>query len=546
MIRIVPLGGLGEIGMNCLAIEDGDDILVVDCGISFPHDDLGIDTYHPRLDWLAARRDRVRGLVLTHGHEDHVGAVPYFVDEVGARVHGPAHAVAVARERVRDRLGSATRFAPEVVAPGAEFRVGRFSVEPIRVAHSIVDATALAIGTSEGTVIHTGDFKMDPTPPDGEPTDEARLEALGDRGVRLLLSDSTNIDARSAPASEASVGEALAPLVESADARVVVAMFASNVQRLKLVGEIALRARRKIALLGRSVQMQVRIAHAIGRLDWPSDLVVRADELASMPRRRVLAIAGGTQAEPGSALARIAKRTHPSLSLDPGDTVIFSSRVIPGNDVPVFALMGDLLRQGVEVRNWITDPGVHVSGHAHRSEQRRMLELARPRSFVPVHGTLHHLVRHAALAREVGVGDVLVLENGDVAELDGGALAKAGRVEVGRVATWDGQELVESVLSERASLGRAGVVHVTLVADARGKLAAPPAVVARGVAAESLTESATRKVALEVARTLGETPWAVERPSDEAIADVARAAARRAFEAIVGKKPVAMATVVRL
>ena len=543
-VRLVPLGGLGEIGMNCLAIEQAGGILVIDCGVTFPHEDLGVEIYHPLFTWLEERRERVRGLFLTHGHEDHVGAVGHLLSRIDMPVFGPAHALAIARHRISE-MGlnpNDRRFVTAV--PRATYEVGPFQVEPIRVTHSIAEATSLAIRTAAGTIIHTGDFKFDPAPPDGELTDEARFAELGDEGVRLLLSDSTNIDARSEPGSESTVGDELDRIVAESEHRVVIGAFASNVHRLARVGEIAQKYGRKIALLGRSLQLHVAFAHEIGRLSWPSDLVIPADDVSKLPRNQVLALAGGTQAEPYSALRRLASRTHPALTLEPGDVVVLSSRIIPGNDVGVFAMMGDLLRQEVTLRNWLTDPLVHVSGHAHRSEQKRMLELVRPKAFIPVHGTLHHLVRHAELAREMGVSQTLVLENGDIARLDDRDLVKEGRTEVGKVAVSAGREIPRGVLRERQMLARSGMVHVTVVVDAKGRLKTPPSIALHGIAIDENDLPARRSIARAVAEALNGRFY-VERPSDEAIADQARLAARRVVEARVGQRPVALATVVR-
>jgi ribonuclease J len=542
-LRVVPLGGLGEIGMNCLALEQADGILVVDCGITFPNEDLGIDTYHPDLSYLSNRSARISGIFLTHGHEDHVGALPYLLARVRVPVWGPPHALAVAKHRLAEAGLDAERFDLITVAPRFRYGVGPFEVEPIRVTHSITDATALAIRTRAGTVVHTGDFRFDPAPADGELTDEARLAELGDAGVNLLLSDSTNIDASSAHKSEREVGETLETLVRSAKARVVIGMFASNLQRLRMVGELCARAGRKVALFGRSIELQVEWGHDIGRLSWPSDLLVAKDQAASVAPGRLVVLAGGTQAEPGSSMTRLAARTHPSLALAPGDTVIFSSRVIPGNDRPVYAMMGDFLRQGVTVKSWITDPSVHTSGHAHRDEQKRMIELVRPRAFIPVHGTRHHLERHAELAREVGVADVLVLENGDVARLADARIDRDGNVPVGRIATWDGEVIGEPALRDRRLLARGGVLSIALAVDAKGRLVGRPATASRGIGLGDDEASTLRAVALEIAKALENAPSARE---DAVIADVARLAARRAVEVRTGRKPVCMVVVLRV
>jgi ribonuclease J len=542
-LRIVPLGGLGAIGMNCLALEQSDGILVVDCGIAFSDEDIGVDTYHPVFTYLEERKDKLSGVFVTHGHEDHVGALPYLLARINVPVWGLPHALAVASRRLSERGLDFDTLRLIAAAPRNHYAVGPFDVEPLRVTHSTVDAAALAIRTTAGMVVHTGDFRFDTTSADPDRTDEARLAELGSGGVRLLLSDSTNIDAASPRTTEADVGKALEEIVRTAPGRVVIAMFASNVQRLKLIGDLAQRLGRKIALFGRSMQSTVELAHRTGHLAWPSDLVIGRDDATGLQASRLLILSGGTQAEPNSALTKLASQTHPSLALAKGDTVVFSSRIIPGNDPTVFAMMGDFLRQGIRVRNWITDPGVHVSGHAHRDEQEKMIRLIKPRGFVPVHGTRHHLARHAELAQALNVPEVLVLEDGDVGLVSDQGLSRGDRVPAGRVATWNGDDVPENVLEERRSLARGGSLFVSLVVDARGRLAAPPIVVGRGIAGDDQEPSAFRFVAVKVAKACAECAASA---SDDAIAEVARLTARRAIEAKTGKKPVTLVSVTRV
>lgn len=545
VLRLIALGGWGEIGMNCLVLEQDQGAIVIDCGVTFPSSDLGIDVYHPRFDYLlSASPSRLRGVVLTHGHEDHIGALPYLLARLPVPVWGPPCTL----ELVRDRLGEHD-LDEEVelreTQVGRPFSVGPFEIEPIRVTHSIADATALAIRTAAGTVVHTGDFKLDPAPIDGELTDEARLRALGDEGVRLLLSDSTNVDSVGTSASERDVCATLAELVRGAKARVVVGMFASNAHRLIALGEVAQRTGRHLVLLGRSVANHARAVQAVGRVKWPSDLVVAADVAASMPRERVLVVCGGTQAERGSGLVRLAEGVHPSMRLDEGDRVILSSRVIPGNDRAVSDLVSTLLRRGVDLVTWSIDRRVHASGHAHRDEQKRMLEMVRPQAFVPVHGTLHHLLRHAELARGLGVPEVLVAENGEVVELsEERAPAKVGRTAVGRVATFAGDELPEEALRERAALGRSGAAFVTVVLDARGAVAARPEVALRGLPLardEALLRAAARAAAQAVA---GASDIVRARPDD--LAGIVRLAVRKAIELRTRHKPVVQVLLTRV
>lgn len=541
-VRLVALGGLGEIGMNCLVLEQDDEAIVIDCGVTFADGALGADVIVPRLDHLLARPKRVRGVVITHGHEDHIGGLPYLLDELDLPVWAPPHAMSLIRHRLAEWHFDVDSMPLNETRTGTPFRVGPFEIESIRVTHSIADATALAIKTAAGTVIHTGDFKLDPHPADGELTDEARFSALGDEGVALLLSDSTNVDSRGNSGSELDVGGELAKLVESAPARVIVGIFASNVQRLLHLGEIAMRSRRRIVLLGRSVQNHARIATLVGRLGWPSDLVVSPEIGQAMPRKEILVIATGTQAEPVAALGKLARGEHPKMRLEEGDVVAFSSRIIPGNDRAVYDLYGAFLRRGITVASRATHPGIHASGHAHAGELSRMIELVRPRAFMPVHGTLHHLHRHAELARSLGVDDVVVAENGELVGFEGGKWVKNGRTPVGRVLTLAGLPIPDEVLRERVDLAKKGALFVALTLDGT-RLAATPKVEAVGVVGPlerdvlARVERAAEHAAL---RVLG------ERGDGEELVEQVRSAARKIVESHVAQRPFVVVTVARL
>ena len=531
-VRLVPLGGLGLIGMNCLAIEQSDGIVVVDCGIGFSDGSLGIDVLHPDFGWLLDRADQVRGIFLTHGHEDHIGGLPYLLEELDVPVWGPAHALAMARRRLTEHEFTDSELDLRPVRAGDVTRVGSFEIEPVRVTHSIVEASALRIATAAGTILHTGDFNIDPDPPDGEPTDEARLGRIGDEGVALMLSDSTNSDVPERAGTERTVASAVETLVLGAPSLVVIAMFASNVQRLITFGDMAVRLGRKVVVLGRSLESQVAIATQLRRLAWPSNLMVSADGLASLPRERVLVLAGGTQAEPGSALRRLSIGQHPLLKLERGDTVLLSSRVIPGNERQVFEMQNDLLRLGVTLHTRVTAPGIHTSGHAAQKEQRRMLELVRPRCFLPVHGTLGHLQRHAELAREFGVREVEVVEDGIPIVCDGGTLATEARVQHGRIAvSLGGEELDDAILKERADLGRSGVVVVALTLARDGRGVAPPRVVARGVPAVTATQ--VRVLEREIARSLE----SYREGRGLTLEDFVKRSARRKIDEFSGTRP---------
>jgi ribonuclease J len=466
--------------MNCLSIECGDHRLLVDCGITFPDHPFGTDVIRPDFRHLSEAHKKHQALWLTHGHEDHIGAVAYLLREHALPIYGPPYTLALLRERLAENPPPRE---PELIpfAPRQRFSIGPFEAEPIRVTHSIADATALALGTPQGTIIHTGDFKIDPSPSDHEHFDHERFRALGDAGVRLLLSDSTNVDSEGSTGSEAGVATALSELVEDARGRVVITLFASNTHRLRAVLDVARRTHRKVCWLGRSVQTHSRVAVEVGYLERWDDLVITPAQAALLPRQRVLFAATGSQAERASALARIAHRTHPSIALESGDTVILSSRIIPGNDRPVIELIDALLRQGVHVIERRTDRSVHVSGHAHREEQATMLALVRPQTFLPVHGTLHHLTRHAELARSVGVQKTLIAQNGDVVELDDDAVRVVDRASVGRIHVQRGRDVADEVIADRSRLAEFGAIAVSVVIDARGQLIAPPQLHARGV-----------------------------------------------------------------
>ncbi len=527
--------------MNCLVVEDRGRSVIVDCGAAFPEDDLGVDIIHPDFDYVLQNRDQLSGVFLTHGHEDHIGALPYLLAELEVPVWGPPHALGMAKKRLLEHGFGPNELDFRVAMPGQSYSVGPFEIEPVRVAHSIVEASALAIRTSQGVVFHSGDFNFDPDPPDGEPTDEARIRALGDEGIGLLLSDSTNIDVPERAGSERSVGAVLEQLIEAAPARVVVALFASNIQRLILLGEIARRTGRKLCLLGRSLDAQVTVAKEIKRLNWLSDLLVSAEDVREMNRERVLILAGGTQAERLSAMRRLADGVHPMLSLQEGDTVILSSRVIPGNDRPVIAMINAMHRRGLTVHTRITVPGVHTSGHAGRSEQRRMLELTRPRCFMPVHGTLHHLLRHAELGRSLGVAETIVVENGSVVGFDGERASKVDAVRSGRIPiAIGGEPLSGENLHRRQELARLGIATVALALSGK-KLLGPPVVSTRGVPNVDGDGPALRSLALEAARAVEQ----FREGRGLELGEHVRRSVRRKIEDLSGTRPVVEVSLVR-
>lgn len=540
---MLPLGGLGEVGMNCMAVEQRGDVLLIDCGVTFDDRGLGVDVVHPDFSALDTFGDRIAGVVVTHGHEDHIGALPYLLRRHDVPVWAPPYALGLIRERLGEHEVLAhARLLP--TRPREAFDVGSFRVEPIRVTHSIADATALAIDTDVGMFVHTGDFKLDEAPPDGEHFDTERLRELGDAGVTLLMSDSTNVDVEGPTGNEIDVGAVLGTLVEDAPGAVVVAMFASNIHRMRLLGDIARRTGRKIVLLGRGVGTHARVARSTGYLPWPDDLVWPDAQARELPRSKILAIATGSQGEANAALAKLARGDHPALDVGPGDRVVLSARTIPGNEPEVHAILGMLIRRGCEVRTRLTDRGVHVSGHAHRPEQRRMIELVRPKCFIPVHGTIHHLTRHGELARVAGVEQVSVIENGRVAEISEGRLETRESVHTGRVHVWAGRAIPTHVLRERQVLAEEGFASCAVAVDAAGS-AVDVTLVTRGVVDEIAHADELEAARAAVRHAIAEL--GAEGSADDArVAEQARLAIRRTFFKSRGKKPMTVVHVSRV
>lgn len=446
--------------MNCLAICSGRDAILVDAGVTFDDRALGVDVYRPDFRALHELGLNVHGLVLTHGHEDHIGAVPYFLREWHIPVCGPRYALSLLDRRRNEHPVLESADFREVL-PRKPFRLGPFEVEPIRVTHSIADATALCIRSGDTLALHTGDFKFDDAPMDGETFDVERIEELGLEGVDVLLSDSTNADVAGRSLGERSVTEPLLRAISGAKGAVFAGLFASNVHRLKIFGQIAEQTGRKLILAGRSMATHASIAREHRMLSWPSGLVVSPDQASAVPRDRWLVLCTGSQGEPGSALGRIADGSHPHLAIAHGDCVVFSSRVIPGNERAVAELVDDLLRRGASVVTTRQDKGIHVSGHAQHDEQVRMIELAAPRSFIPIHGTLALMHAHARIARAQGVAETVVTENGTPVEYFGGKLRGEAPFESGRIAVAYGKEISNGVLDEREELALRGVVSIS-------------------------------------------------------------------------------------
>lgn len=539
-VRFIPLGGLGEIGMNCMSIEHGPDAVILDCGVLFDNRGLGVDVIHPDFEHLYDRKHAIRALVLTHGHEDHLGAVSWFLrDFPNVPVYGPAYALALVRHRLAEHPWHRGRELDlRVIARGVPFEVGPFGFEPFQVTHSMPECMGLAIHTPAGLVIHSGDFKIDDAPPDGDRFDEARLAELRDRGVRLLLSDSTNALSQGESGRERDVAESLEELVQRAEERVVISLFASNVHRMRALFDIARRQKRKVALFGRSIETHVKIARELGIVDDPGDVLVRRETAREVPRGKLMIVCTGSQGEAPAALPRLASGEHPDLALERGDLVVLSSRVIPGNERPILDLIETLARRGIRVVHRANDPTVHASGHAHRGEQRRLVDLVKPRAFVPVHGTFVHLEAHAALAREAGVAQTLVALNGSIIELTPEELWVSGQVWSGRTYIDRGGESVDGrVLGERKGLAEGGVVVVSVRVDPIGRLIGQAEVSSKGVLHPDDEVEVGEDLGYAIEREMGELRTPKDSPTDAEIRDHVARATRRFFQRELGRKP---------
>ncbi len=509
-LRVIPLGGVGEIGKNMLALEQGDDILVIDAGLMFPDEEmLGIDLVIPDIAYLRQRRSKVRGIVLTHAHEDHMGALPYVLREMlEVPVYGTKLTLGLMRTKLREHKLHEKVDAREI-APGTPFQIGPFRCDSYAVCHSIPDAVGVTIETALGTIVHSGDWKFDHTPVDGRQTDFARLAAIAAKGVLLLMSDSTRAEVPGYTPSERHVGELLDTIFARAQGRVITTTFASNISRIKQIIDIAAFWGRRTAIVGRSMENYTKTARELGYLTLPEGALIQPKEIDKLADNEVCIITTGSQGEPTSALSRMALGDHRHVVVKEGDTVVMSATPIPGNEELVSRTVDNLFKLGAEV---IYDPGVrpHVSGHASQEELKLLLNILRPKYFVPIHGEYRMLVRHARLAIDLGVQpeNAFVITNGDVLELSQGK-AKIGEKVASGVVYVDGLgvgDVSQSVMRDRWSIGSDGIFLVVLTIDRQtGEVIAGPDIVTKGFVPEDDATDLVERTRVRVLDGLGET-----------------------------------------
>jgi ribonuclease J len=489
----IPLGGLGEFGMNMIALRFGDDIIVIDAGMMFPENELlGVDLVIPDISYLKHNRQHVRAIVLTHGHEDHIGALQYILRDLNVPVYGTRFTLALAKKRLEEAnlLDSTTL---REVLPTRRAEIGPFEIEFIPVTHSTIDCVALAVRTPLGIILHTGDFKIDQTPVDGAPFDLHAFARYGHEGVLALFSDSTNVERPGFTPSERAIVPRIEDLCRSAPRRVILSCFASSIHRIQQVIDIAARIGRKVAFVGRSMVDNVEIAHSLDCLRIPDGMVVRPQDIRGFEPRRLIILASGSQAEPMSSLSRIAVDNHRFISVDENDSVILSARIIPGNEKAIFRMLDHMFRRRALVYYDNSGGTIHVSGHASQEEQKLILQLVKPRYFIPIHGEYRHLFRHAALAHQIGSvsGEILLLEDGQCIEFTEDGAFRRDPVPAGRVLVDSGslEEIEEVVIRDRRHLSEDGVVVTIIAIDKHtGRLESHPEIVTRGMYSDNGTE----------------------------------------------------------
>ncbi|HUI50564.1 MAG TPA: ribonuclease J [Terriglobales bacterium] len=548
-LTVIPLGGLGEFGMNMMAFRFGEDILVVDAGMMFPESELlGVDLVIPDITYLKQNRQHVRAIVLTHGHEDHIGALPYILRDLNVPIYGTRFTLALVKKRLEEAglLETAKLFE---VTPGRLVEIGPYEIEFIPVTHSTIDCVALAIRTPLGVVIHTGDFKIDQTPVDHYQFDLHAFARYGNEGVLALFSDSTNVERPGFTPSERVVAPRIEELTRSAPRRVVLSCFASSIHRIQQVIDIAERVGRKVAFVGRSMVDNVEIAHDLSYLRIPDGMVVRPQDIRSFEPRKLIVLASGSQAEPMSSMSRIAVDNHRFVSIDENDTVILSARIIPGNEKAIFRMLDHMFRRRALVYYDNSAGPIHVSGHASQEEQKLLLQLVKPKYFIPVHGEFRHLFRHAALAHQLGAvrGEILLLEDGKCIEFTEDGAFRRDPVPAGRVLVDSGslEEIEEIVVRDRKHLSEEGVVIPIIAIDKHtGRVESSPEIVTRGLMSENGNEmlAGAREV---VARTV-EMSNIEERADWSVIKEKIRVDLKRYINKQTSKRPLILPVILEV
>src|SRR5579864_7805435 len=552
-LQIIPLGGLGEFGMNMTAIRYADDIIVIDSGMMFPEAELlGVDLVMPDLSFLKENQEFIRALILTHGHEDHIGAVPYFLSEIDVPVYGTAFTLALVERRMEEySLDKEPRLIR--VKPKQILELGPFKIEFIHVTHSIVSAVALAITTPLGVIIHTGDFKVDPTPTDNELFDLHTLAEYGKRGVLLLLSDSTNSDRPGYTESERAVRPRMEEIFNRSERRIVVSCFSSSIHRIQLVLDLAQEFGRRVAVVGRSMVAVTEIAHSLGLLDIPDGILLRPQDAMNPPPDKVAFLVSGTQGEPMSALSRVAVDNHKHVSVEKGDTVVLSARIIPGNEKAIFRMIDHMSRRGADVLYGSMNPPLHVSGHASVEEMKLLLNLVRPRYFMPIHGEFRQLSKHAHLAehlRFVGLEESFVMESGDVLEIDHHGARRAGKVTVGRVCIDSGSvdDVVQDVvIRDRRHLSEDGIVlPIIAISKHTGRVESVPELVSRGFTGAEDGASEIMQAARQVVQRTLETSNPEEMTDWGVMKEKIRADLKRYIQKQTSRRPLIMPVILEI
>ena len=550
---MIPLGGLGEFGMHMMALRYGDDIIVIDSGMMFPEDDLlGVDLVTPDLTYLRENREHVRALILTHGHEDHIGAVPFFLADLNVPVYGTAFTLALVERRLEEYdLPEEVDF--HTITPGHRLEIGPFKIEFIHVTHSIVSAVALAITTPVGVVIHTGDFKVDPTPTDNELFDLHTLADYGKRGVLLLLSDSTNADRIGYSESERAVRPRLEDIFNRAERRIIISCFSSSIHRIQQILDTSDEFGRKVAIVGRSMTSVSEIAHSLGLLTIPDGILIRPQDVMDAKPAKVTVLISGTQGEPMSALSRVAVDNHKHISAERGDTVVLSSRIIPGNEKPIYRMVDHLARRGADVMYGNMNPPLHVSGHASAEELRLVLNLVRPRYFVPIHGEYRQMDKHARLAehlRHSGLEETFVMTTGDTLEIDEHGARRGERVPVGRVCIDSGSvdEVVEDVvIRDRRHLSEDGIVlPIIAISKHTGRVESVPELVSRGFTGAEDGASEIMQAARQVVQRTLETSNPEEMMDWGVMKEKIRSDLKRYIQKQTSRRPLIMPVILEI